>query len=634
LRHALPIYARRLGCAMVGVLDADDDYRTTLASVPRNLRHNPDWLRATRNLANRVLSGEASAMLEVGCERFHFHAFPLHDFGLLVMGRAQPLEALFVRELVPVTQLFARTCGACRDYRHKLESEAELRHARDAALAAAQAKGAFVATISHEIRTPLNGIVGMADLLHDTPLNDEQREYLDAIRSSADHLVGVINDTLDFSRIEAQRLALERAPFNLPELARECVALTRVSAEAKGVRMELALPADIPRAVLGDALRLRQVLLNLMGNAVKFTERGVIRLSLALVEADDDSARVAFSVSDTGIGIAEDKLAHVFDAFTQADSSITRRYGGTGLGLAISSRLVGLMGGRLSARSTVGEGSVFRFALVLPLAAADAITTHSPSVVTSAAGALRILLAEDNAVNQALALRLLGKQGHRVHAVGNGRLALAAWERGDYDLILMDMMMPDMDGLEASRQIRAREAATGGHVPIIAMTANAMSGDRDRCLAAGMDGYVAKPVRAEILQREIARLTAGQAVEQAPEPALNGVFDRDEALSRIDGDEALLGALIELFAADAERHLGELDQALAAKDWAELTRGAHTLKGLLATFSARRAEQAASRLEQAARAAAGDTCASLAGILRAEVRRFLDVAAPARSDPQ
>jgi signal transduction histidine kinase/ligand-binding sensor domain-containing protein/CheY-like chemotaxis protein len=361
---------------------------------------------------------------------------------------------------------------------------------------ASRLKGEFLANMSHEIRTPMNGILGMSALGLEASTPEEQRECLEVVKASAESLLTILNEILDFSKIEAGRLELDPTPFSLHELLDGATRTMRAAAERKGLEMIWQATPEIPALLAGDESRLRQVVLNLIGNAIKFTELGTVAVKARVVSDDGPLLLVEFSVRDTGLGIPADKQRLIFEAFCQGDGSTARKYGGTGLGLTISARIVKLMGGRIWVESLPGEGSTFYFTAYFGRAAATGRLAKG-SVAPQAClepGPLEILLAEDNAVNQKLAVRLLEKRGHRVATAGDGLQAVAQYDAGHFDLILMDIQMPGMDGFEATAAIRDRERGTGKHTPIVAMTAHAESGYDDKCRAAGMDGYVTKPI--------------------------------------------------------------------------------------------------------------------------------------------
>ena len=618
-------------------------------------------------------------------------------------------------------------------------AEAVMREARDLAERVARARSAFLANMSHEIRTPMNAVLGFVELILDTELTTEQRRALELVRSSSEALLMILNDILDYSKIEAEHLELESIPFDVSKVVHATASLLAVRAREKHLELLAEVSADVPRAVRGDPTRLRQVLMNLIGNAIKFTEQGEVVVSVD-VAATDGTAKVTFAVRDTGIGIAAEHTASVFKEFTQADSTMTRRYGGTGLGLAISQRLVRLMGGELSVKSEVGCGSEFSFSLALPVetapptrvvglaalggrrmlivddnqtnrrilremlaaeginvdeasTAADglealrrvrydlaildvqmpdmdgfqlatAVRTDkkikrtnllmltsagqrgdgercrelgirgyltkpmsrsdllealgtvlagspdeagTPDVVTrhtiaESRATLRVLLAEDNPVNQQVAVAMLVKRGHEVHVSSNGREAVEAVKRRDYDVVLMDIQMPEMDGFEATHAIRA--LPKGKDLPIIGLTAHALSGERERCLSHGMTDYLAKPFKAH----ELFALVEGTAeprtvTEPAPEPLTPPVdLEGFRMTLQEAGAEQALYSIIDTFVRQAPDRLAALAGAVAGGTGDDIAKAAHVYRGAAATIGARELAGLLETVETTARA--------------------------------
>ena len=689
------------------------------------------------------------------------------------------------------------------EIQERKRTEEQLKAARDEAIEASRVKSEFLANMSHEIRTPMNGVIGMTELALETTLSEEQKEYLDMVKSSADSLLQVINDILDFSKIEAGKFELEAREFSLRDMIGDTLSTVGLRAHEKGLELAWRVDSDVPDGLVGDPGRLRQVIINLVSNAIKFTEEGEVVVKAELDARQNDSSLIHFSVSDTGIGIPTEKLELIFEAFTQVDGSSTRRYGGTGLGLTISSQLVGMMNGKMWIESTAGKGSTFHFLarfgmaraqdlgrtladpkelhnlrvlvvddnttnrrilidtlthwrmdaseaasgpealdmieesrsasrpfqlmildvnmpdmdgfelasriqagnnlagakiimltsagrtgdftrckemgihkyLTKPVKQSDLLLTmvrarerldeytaseepKSPAIAAVGSrtrnAPLTVLLAEDNLINQKLAVRILEKAGHRAVVADNGLETVYAFKKKPYDLILMDVQMPEMGGYEATAVIREQERKRGGHIPIIAMTAHAMKGDRKACLDAGMDDYLTKPIDTEKLIDAIDRWApespspadespakqtgegqieatsfetagppddAGPPADRTPE----AILDMEALMARLDGDKELLAEIAGLFIESSSEALIEIREAIEAGDQKRLERSAHTLKGSVGNFFAKKAVDASLRLETMGREGKLDSAPGALEVLEKEIGRLIPV---------
>ena len=628
----------------IAFFDADDRLELCNDAYKRFMGDNPELFRQGVALSNAVVIA-ASAGAVPADQTAEWIANTLlnvrtGDPILFRFGKGQWARAL-ARSIDGRTTLLVTDITEQRRRQRELERALELAEsARAESDAANQAKSTFLATMSHEIRTPMNGVVGMIEVLGRERLNDDQRDLVHTMRDSAGAVLRLLDDLLDFSKIEAGRIDLESAAFSLSSVVERAADNFRAAATAKGVSLNVAMSPGSADALIGDPTRVRQIVANLIGNAVKFTERGAVIVRVLTRPLGEGSTEVEIAVSDTGIGMDEMQLAGLFRPFAQADSGTTRRYGGTGLGLSIVRRLAHLMDGDVTVQSAPGAGSTFTVTLVLQAAPADSPLAELQAQSGAAAGSMppapaissraRVLVVDDHPINLKVALRQLASLGVAADTAADGREGLERWRAGNYALVLADVHMPDMDGFEMTALIRAEEMRRGlPRTPIVASTANAMKGEDERCRAAGMDGYLAKPVESERLRAVIERWLPAE--DQPPEPidgaagtagVDDAILDRAVLASWSGGDAAFERDVIDTFSDELEKSERDIDAAMRAGDLARVARAAHRLKGSALQIGAQRAGAAALALEEAGKAADRQRCQDARGHLAAELRRL------------
>ncbi len=559
-----------------------------------------------------ILHATPGAASLFGCPSNELTGFPFGipataqtaEITLSATGRKASMRSESLHEAgLPLVRVLLRDITALRTL------EADLGAARQSAKAGERAKSHFLANITHEIRTPMIGILGMTELTLSTELTARQREYLEMARHSAQSLLTVLNDIVDYARIESGGFELAQTPFHLRTTVEEAVSIFRPLATKKGLALLCRIEEPVPAVLVGDASRLRQILINLIGNAVKFTDKGGVTLEIARADEGRPGApaTLRFAVRDTGIGIPRDKIRAVFDSFSQADITHARRFKGAGLGLAIVRHLVELMQGVYGVESEEGKGSVFSFDIAFPLPdAAAASETPVAMPAPDSSHPLTVLLAEDNPINQIYVQELLEADGHEVVIAHTGRRALETLRRKRFDVILMDIQMPEMDGIEATKAIRADQSGDfDPRVPIVALTAHALKGDRETFLRAGMDDYLSKPVSPSDLEAALVRAVGGPGQKRVPTAETSDdriVLDWTELLTKARGNTGFLMKLFNAFVAEQPANLEAMRDALALADFDQLAFMAHSLKGASSTMGAPILREASHDLERTAKA--------------------------------
>lgn len=615
LAECIPVFLRGLGCATAAVLlrDEQDEFYTPTYILPRAAVRNHHLHQAINRSVECLTVHEPLPVPLCHFEStgLYYYAWPVQDFGALLLGRSTQFRDGLLREIQPLVNKLALALVSCRQYQRLKLAQQSMIQARDEAQAANKAKSHFLATMSHEIRTPLNAVINLSELLLETKLDDRQRKLIQGVCEGGRSLLQLVNDVLDFSRIEAGRLELVTTSFRLHDLLDGLAFLFEKDAALKKLYFGLSIGDDVPEVIAADPSRLRQILQNLLANAIKFTEKGSVSVTVKMLPKEQQRAgnvpMMIFHISDTGIGISEQDQQRLFQEFSQVDTNLDRRFGGSGLGLAIAARLVMLMGGKIGCHSVPGVGSTFWF--TLPVRTNG--TVHEQSRTDSSGlQPVNVLLVEDSQTNQMVATAMLEKTGCRLTIANNGYESLEKVQQADFDIVLMDVSMPGMDGLEATRRIRA----LGGKyqtLPILAMTAHAFAHDREACLEAGMNDYLSKPLQREQLYSLLKKWTlskdTGTVTETLPPPVTmigttKPILDEhiiQTLLNDISPD--LFRQLVIIFLQESREHFDAMAQLIPQGDSAAAAKRAHAVKSSAGALGAVALQDMCGQLEIACR---------------------------------
>ncbi|ACQ93003.1 Hpt sensor hybrid histidine kinase [Tolumonas auensis DSM 9187] len=616
LAECIPVFLRGLGCATAVVLlrDEQDDFYTPSYILPRAAVRNNYLHQAINHSLECLINHEP---LPVPLRYFesaglYYYAWAIQDFGALLLGRSAPFREGLLREMEPLVNKLALALTSCRQYQRLKLAQQSMIQARDEAQAANKAKSHFLATMSHEIRTPLNAVINLSELLLETQLDDRQRKLTQGVCEGGRSLLQLVNDVLDFSRIEAGRLELVTTSFRLHDLLDGLASLFEKEAVIKKLHFGLSISPDVPDVIAADPSRLRQILQNLLANAIKFTEKGSVSIAVRMLAANqqkppDSVPMMIFHISDTGIGISESDQQRLFQEFSQVDTNLDRRFGGSGLGLAIAARLVMLMGGKIGCHSVAGIGSTFWFTLP---AKTNGVVHEQNIADDSGLLPVNVLLVEDSLTNQMVATAMLEKTGCQITIANDGYESLEKVRQAEFDVVLMDVSMPGMDGLEATRRIRAM----GGRyltLPILAMTAHAFAHDREACLEAGMNDYLSKPLQREqlysLLKKWALNNDKGMVPEVVPPPVAmigttNPILD-DRIIQTLLNDTSpdLFKQLVVIFLQESREHFDAMALSIPQGDLVAAAKSAHAVKSSAGALGAVALQDMCGQLEIACR---------------------------------